>query len=92
MPQKWGFPPFVTPRNFFQKSGSVTFVPLWCPNFMQKIRKVLTAVSEIFKDRPWTDQWTTDMGDYIGPPWVNPGSKMNKYQYNRYSQKQYIIR
>ena len=23
----------------FQKSGSVTFVSLWCPNFMQKTRK-----------------------------------------------------
>ena len=30
------FPPLVTPPDFFQKSGSVTFVPLWCPNFMQK--------------------------------------------------------
>ena len=29
------FRPFVTPLIFFQKSGSVTFVPLWCPNFMQ---------------------------------------------------------
>ena len=27
------------PKIFFQKSGSVTFVPLWCSNFMQKIRK-----------------------------------------------------
>ena len=45
--QKNGFfPPFVTPQEFFQKSGSVTFVPLWCPNFMQKIRK-----PEIFKDK-----------------------------------------
>ena len=44
------FPPSVTPQDFFQKSGSVTFVPLWCPNFMQKIRKILRAVSEIFKD------------------------------------------
>ena len=24
---------------FFQKSGSVTFVPFWCPNFIQKFRK-----------------------------------------------------
>ena len=27
------------PRIFFQKSGSVTFVHLWCYNYMQKIRK-----------------------------------------------------
>ena len=40
---------------------------------MQKIRKILRAVSEIFKDGR-TDQ-RTDMGDYIGPSRVNPGSK-----------------
>ena len=34
-----GFPSFVNPKIFFQKSGSVTFVPLWCTNFMQKIKK-----------------------------------------------------
>ena len=25
--------------HFFEKSGFVNFVPLWCPNFLQKIRK-----------------------------------------------------
>ena len=33
-------------KNFFQKSGSVAFLPLWSPNFMQKIWKILRAVSE----------------------------------------------
>ena len=33
-------------NNFFQKFGSVTLLPLQSPNFMQKIRKVLRAVSE----------------------------------------------
>ena len=33
-------------KNFFQKSSSVTFLPLQSPNFMQKIRKILRAVSE----------------------------------------------
>ena len=33
-------------NNFFQKSGCVTFLPLQSPNFMQKIRKILRAVSE----------------------------------------------
>ena len=29
------FSPICSPaRVFFQKSGSVTFVSLWCPNFM----------------------------------------------------------
>ena len=32
--------------KFFQKFGSVTFLPLQSPNFMQKIRKILRAVSE----------------------------------------------
>ena len=58
MPQKWGFSPISDPQDFFQKSGSVTFVPLWCPNFMQKIRKNQWTVSEIFKDGPQTDQRT----------------------------------
>ena len=38
-PKNGVFPQFVTPQDFFQKSGSVTFVPSWCPNFMQKIEK-----------------------------------------------------
>ena len=75
-PKNVVFPPFVTPQDFFQKSGSVTFVPLWCTNFMQKFRKILRAVFEIFKDGRTTDYGrTTDMGDFIGPSRVNPGSK-----------------
>ena len=35
-----GFPPLLTPPDFFQKSGFVTFVSLWYHNFMQKIRKI----------------------------------------------------
>ena len=77
-PKNGGFPPFATPQDFFQKSGSVTFVPLWCTNFMQKIRKILRAVSEIFKDGRTNGptDGRKDMGDYIGPSRVNPGSKM----------------
>ena len=38
--QKWEFSLICDPQDFFfQKSGSVTFVPLGCPNFMQKTRK-----------------------------------------------------
>ena len=65
----------ATPQDFFQKLGPVTFVPLWCPNIMQKIRKILRVVSEIFKDGP-ADGRTTDMDDYIGTSRVNPGSKI----------------
>ena len=66
------FPHLRPPKIFFQKSGSVTFVPLWCTNFMQKIRKILRAVSEIFKDGR-TDHGRTNEGDYYGPNRVNPG-------------------
>ena len=79
-PKMGVFPHLRPPKIFFQKSGSVTFVPIWCTNFMQKIRKILRAVSEIFKDGQ-TNGLTdglTDMGDYIGPPRVNPGSKINQ--------------
>ena len=40
------FRKYLQIMNFFQKSSSVTFLPLQSPNFMQKIRKILTAVSE----------------------------------------------
>ena len=36
---KLGFFPICDPQDFIQKSGSVTFVLLWCPNFMQKLDK-----------------------------------------------------
>ena len=40
------FREYLQIKIFFQKSGSVTFLPLQSPNFMQKIRKILRAVSE----------------------------------------------
>ena len=43
MTQNANFPDF---RNFFGKSGRVTFLRLWSPNFMQKFRKIVRAVSE----------------------------------------------
>ena len=77
-PQKEGFPPFATPYDFFQKSGSVTFVPLWCTNFMQKIRKILRAVSEIFKDGR-TDHGPTDaQGRLLRTPSGKPGVQYGK--------------
>ena len=42
-----GFFPKNQPNQIFpKKSGSVTFEPLWSPNFMQKIRKNVGANSE----------------------------------------------
>ena len=40
------FREYLQIKNFFQKPGSVTFLPLQSTNFMQKIRKILGAVSE----------------------------------------------
>jgi hypothetical protein len=34
-------------RIFRAKSGSVSFLPLWCPNIMQKIRNILRLVFQI---------------------------------------------
>ena len=41
IPIKMGSPAFFSWKNdSFQKSkNSKTFVPLWCPNFMQKLNK-----------------------------------------------------
>ena len=40
------FHEYLQIKNFFQNSGSVTFLPLLSPNLMQKIRKILWAISE----------------------------------------------
>ena len=50
---------------------------------MQKIRKIIRAVSEIFKDglrTTTTDYGRTDMGDYIGPLSGKPGVQNNFLQ------------
>ena len=43
---KKNFRKYLQINHFFKKSGSLTFLALWVPNFMQKIRKILRAVSE----------------------------------------------
>ena len=70
---KMGGSPICDPK--VSKIGLYHFLPLWCPNFMQKVRKILRAVSEIFTDGR-TNGPQTDMSDYIGPPSVNPGSNI----------------
>ena len=40
------FRKYIQIKTFFQKSGSLTFLPLQSRNFMQKIRKILRAISE----------------------------------------------
>ena len=76
MPLHGFFSQLWTPKIFFQKSGTVTFVPLWCPNFMKKNRKTnWLPLRYIEKDHRPTDHWQTDRGDYIGLLSINKGQK-----------------
>ena len=71
------FPHLWSPRFFFQKSGTVTFVPLWCINLMQKIRNNLWTISEIFKDGytdgPTDGPGTNRQGWLLRTPSGEPG-------------------
>ena len=72
IPPNGVFPPFATPQYFFQKSGSVTFVLLWCSNFMQK---KLEKINEWSLRYLKTDQCTTDgqgrlLRSPLGKRWV----------------------
>ena len=53
-------------KNFFQKSGSVTFLPLQSANFKQKIKKILRVVSEKLRYQP-TNQPTNQPTDKLLP-------------------------
>ena len=51
-----GFFPKNQPNEiFFEKSGSVTFEPLWTPNYMHNIKKIVRADFE--KKRYWPTYW-----------------------------------
>ena len=58
------FREYLLRKNFFQKSGSVTFLPLQSPNLMQKIRKILGAASE--KTALPTNQIITKNANLLG--------------------------
>ena len=50
---KWGFPPLVTPRNFFQKLGSLTYGALTSCKKLEKTNERSLIYLKM-------DQWTTD--------------------------------
>ena len=80
-PKNGVFPHLPPPRFFFKNRALSLLYPYGALTSCKKFKKILRAVSEIFKDGPRKDQRTnerTDMGDYIGPSLVNPGSKMKK--------------
>ena len=62
------WPPWQVVMSFFQKSKNVTFLHLWCCNFVQKIRKIWRADPEI--SALLTNGRTngrTDGSEFIGP-------------------------
>ena len=73
-------------KIFFQKSGSVTFLPLSSPNFMQTIRKILRPVSEktaLPTNQPTNQPVINNNTDFIGPGWRRSKNKnVVQYFYN----------
>ena len=63
--------PICDPQRFFFKNLAVTFVPLWCPNFMRKIRKRNNerSLSYLKTDGPRTD----GQGRLLRTPSQEPG-------------------
>ena len=64
------FQEYLQIKNFFQKSGSVAFVPLQSLNFMQKLREILRAVSHktaLPINQPTNQPIITNKTDFIGP-------------------------
>ena len=78
---KLGFSPFVTPKIFFQKSGSVTFVSLWYLTSCKKIEKTNELSLRYSKTDHWpqtTDRPLTDrQGRLLRTPRINPWSKIS---------------
>ena len=75
MPPNWDFPPFANPKDFFSKSGSVTFVSLWCHNFMQKLEKSNRKSLRYLKTTHGRTNGPKDRGDYIGSLQIKWGLK-----------------
>ena len=64
----WGrFREYLEIKNFFQKSGSVTFLPLQSPNFMQKSEKSLEPFLRKLRYQPTNQPIITSNTDFIGP-------------------------
>ena len=74
-PQIGIFSPFANPKDFFSMSGSVTFVSLWCHNFMQKLEKSNRRSLRYLKTTHGRTHGPTDRGDYIGPLQIKWGLK-----------------
>ena len=76
MPQKWVFSSICDPPRFFFKNRALSLLyPYGALTSCKKLEKSLERSLRYLK----TDG-RTDMGDYIGPSRVNPGSKMNSFK------------
>ena len=76
MPQKWGFSPICDPPRFFFKNRALSLLyPYGALTSCKKLEKTNERSLRYLKTDGRTNG-RTDMGDYIGPPWVNPGSKI----------------
>ena len=77
------FRKYLQIKKFFQKSGSVTFLPLKSTNVIQKIRKILRAVSEKTAlptnqpiNQPTNQPIITNNTNFIGPGWRRSNNKI----------------
>ena len=61
------FREYLQIKNFFQKSGSVTFLPLQSLNFMQKQEKSLKPFLRKLRYQPTNQPIITNNTDFTGP-------------------------
>ena len=74
-PQNGGFPPFVTPQDFFFKNRVLSLLyPCGAPTSCKISKKTNERPHRYLKTDRQTDG-QADKGDYYGPHRVNPGSK-----------------
>ena len=57
-----GFPHLWPPKIFFQKLGSITFIPLWCSKFHAKNqKKLMDGLRDILRQSHWHKDGHTDL-------------------------------
>ena len=91
MPQKWGFSPICDPPRFFFKNRALSLLyPYGALTSCKKLEKSLERSLRYLKTDGRTNGPRTDMGDYIGPSRVNPGSKIS-HTGKAYREKSHMI-
>ena len=76
------FTPFSPNLDFLKKNGSVTFEPIWIPNFIPNFRKIVQAVLEIRCDER-TDEWMDGQDWFYRSLGFQPGTnKTNMIKVN----------